>query len=402
MKKSKIFFGIAGGILIALMIVGVVIAFSMGNSDGVWQYVEDDTTSQNAYCTTYATGNGTNETARSRNNPTIQGALGGSDENQVRYGKSTAFEDGWYWVGLLPVYRDYDCPTAAPSNEWFDQQSGLGFDGNNVIGENLLEAMPFWIGRLTHYNHPIFLNDDDDAPQAGGWQFMEWTDLDVRVDGILCGNGQPPNEGSTLTFSYRINFDETPNGGTCKYSINNQNGCSDAVTISTAPPAAKFTCDDADEIWPGDYTISLLGFQPHNSDNCSTQTYIAGSTTNQFITAEDSTNHACLWAQISDFVPTAVMLKDFSAVIVDDGVLLRWETLSEVNTLGFNLYRSETLDGEKVLVNPELIFSNLAPGSLDGALYEYLDEANATQAYYWLEEIEADGSATSYGWTLAE
>ncbi len=81
--------------------------------------------------------------------------------------------------------------------------------------------------------------------------------------------------------------------------------------------------------------------------------------------------------------------------------MLTWETLSEVSTLGFNLYRSETLEAEKVLVNPELILSNLAPGSLGGALYEYLDGANAAEAYYWLEEIEIDGTATSYGWTLA-
>lgn len=82
-------------------------------------------------------------------------------------------------------------------------------------------------------------------------------------------------------------------------------------------------------------------------------------------------------------------------------MLISWETLAEVNTLGFNLYRSETQDGEKVPVNPELIMSNLAPGSLGGAVYEYLDVTNAVEAYYWLEEIEIDGTATSYGWTLA-
>lgn len=386
--KRKLFGAILGVILISIMVVGTVLAFSMGNADGVWEYVEDDSSTQNAYCTTYGTGPGTSETARSRNDPSIQGALGGTDENQVHYGKGSS-------------YYNNTCPSTINS-DWFDEQSGLGFDGNNNIGSSLTEAVPFWIGRLTHYNRPIYLSDDPtEPPDAGDWNFMEWIDINVRVGGVLCGNGQPPNEGLTLTFTYRVLFDETPNNASpCPYG-GNTNGCYDAVTIGTAPPSANFTCDDEDEpaATTGTYTITLLGFQPHSSTDCSTQIYNSSLIQTQFITAERSTNDACLWAQISDFDPTAVTLKDFSAEVLDDEVRLTWETLSEVDTLGFNLYRSASVDGEKLQINEELIDSGLAPGSLDGAFYSFsdVDILPAGTYFYWLEEIELDGDTDLFG-----
>jgi hypothetical protein len=385
--KKKLIFGLSGGTLLSLLVVGIVMSFAMGNADGVWQYVEDDDTTQNAFCTTYGTGQGTNETAWSRNNPSIQGALGGTDENQVHYGKGSSLTE--------------NCPTTAPTSNWFDAQSGLGFDGNNNVGSPLLEGDQFWIGRITHYNRPIYLSDTGGTPV--GWEFMEWTDIDINVTGILCSNGQPPNEGSSLTFSYRINFDETPNNASpCQYPDGpNQNGCSDAVTLGTNPPAASFTCDDANEPVKGIYTITLLGVQPHTSDNCSTQAYNSSLIVTQFLTAENATNHACLWAQISDFEPTAVTLNGLSALAQEGEVEVSWETTSEIGTMGFNLYRATSEDGERSLVNDELIISNLAPGSLDGATYTFTDKLGSAGDHYWLEEVEFDGTTMLYGPVIA-
>ena len=69
--------------------------------------------------------------------------------------------------------------------------------------------------------------------------------------------------------------------------------------------------------------------------------------------------------------------------------------------MGFNVYRSDTQDGEKTLINSELILSNLIPGSMGGALYEIHDDKGFAESYYWLEEIETDGTVNNYGWTLA-
>jgi hypothetical protein len=71
--KRKIKISAIIGLVITLIMVSGVLAGSIGNIDGVWQYVEDnpDPTS-NAYCVTYGTGPGTSETARSRNDPAVQ------------------------------------------------------------------------------------------------------------------------------------------------------------------------------------------------------------------------------------------------------------------------------------------------------------------------------------------
>ena len=385
-------------LVFTLVLVSGVLAGSIGNIDGVWQYVEDNPDpNANAFCVTYGTGPGTNETARSRNDPTVQ-TVPTTDENQIHYGKGSGATG--------------DCPTtsAGVTSTWFDAQSGLGFDGNDNVGTLALNQV-FLVGRLTHYNRPIYLTNDGSTPPD--WAFMEWIDIDLNVTGLQCtsldGTGTvDPINGTSETFTYRVNFDETPNScswfNQCTYKNFGycpDEGCPDAVVVSSAPPSQTISCgSNALPEEQGVFTLELQGFVD-NGTNTTCPATPAGAYSTTYITREGQTNNACLYGKITGFVPAAVILKDFSADIVDEGVLISWETLAEVNTLGFNLYRTETLDGEKELVNAELITSNLAPGSLGGALYEYLDEANAVEAYYWLEEIEIDGTATSYGWTLA-
>ena len=409
-KSLIIFIGVS---LISLLIVGTVLAFGMGNADGVWEYVEDVTetsaqTIEGAECSNWATGPASSsgdisvQSNISNWNPNIQTGSN-TDENQVRYGRPD----------------NQACSTAT---SFYNEQSGLGFDGNNNVGSPLVAETPFWVGRLTHYNKPINLTDIG----GGDRNFLEFADIDITVSGIVCGNGSAPSEGSTLTFTYRIGFVETPNNGEggycgwednfgntyeCPYTIGtnpicpydggiNDDGCSDRVQISSAPPAASFTCEGPGEPIPGIYTIKLLGFQPVSTYNgCSSQTYNSGLITSNFITQEQTTNHACLWAIIDDFEPTSVTLKDFSAEVVEGGVVLSWETTNEVNTLGFNLYRAEAVNGDRVKVNQGLIFSQLAAGSLDGASYSFNDgeDLAAGTYYYWLEEVEQDGNTDLFG-----
>jgi len=78
-------------------------------------------------------------------------------------------------------------------------------------------------------------------------------------------------------------------------------------------------------------------------------------------------------------------------------VLVEWTTESEVDTAGFNLYRSESAEGPYVKINPELI-----PGSSDpilGGHYVYTDtDVVAGRTYYYkLEDVELDGTTTLHG-----
>ncbi len=100
---------------------------------------------------------------------------------------------------------------------------------------------------------------------------------------------------------------------------------------------------------------------------------------------------------------TGVTLISFDAENKPEGVLLSWETASEVDNLGFNLYRAETEDGPKVQINSELIPSK-AMGGTSGAFYEYLDEdvAAGMTTFYWLEAVDFALTTTLYGPISAE
>jgi len=97
--------------------------------------------------------------------------------------------------------------------------------------------------------------------------------------------------------------------------------------------------------------------------------------------------------------PTAVELARFEAW-PEEGVAVHveWETVTEVDNLGFNLYRADASDGPYVKLNEELIPSQ-APGSPIGALYVWLDEGvEVGQTYYYkLEDVDIYGHTTMHG-----
>ena len=78
-------------------------------------------------------------------------------------------------------------------------------------------------------------------------------------------------------------------------------------------------------------------------------------------------------------------------------VVVEWTTASELSTVGFNLYRSDSKDGIYEKINRELIPASLDP--LAGGDYTYLDnQVKAGRIYYYeLEDIESDGSTSRYG-----
>jgi hypothetical protein len=93
-------------------------------------------------------------------------------------------------------------------------------------------------------------------------------------------------------------------------------------------------------------------------------------------------------------VPTAVELDSFTAEPQSDGVLLTWRTATELDVVGFNLYRSKSRGGPRTQLNAKLIASQM-PGSAFGASYSFVDEAAAKggRYYYWLEELDVHGGS---------
>ena len=97
-------------------------------------------------------------------------------------------------------------------------------------------------------------------------------------------------------------------------------------------------------------------------------------------------------------LPTAIDLISFTATPSRAAVFLRWETATEIDNLGFNLYRAESLDGPRTRLNASLIPSQ-APGSPVGAVYTWRDiNAHPGVSYfYWLEDVDLHGATSLHG-----
>ncbi len=87
----------------------------------------------------------------------------------------------------------------------------------------------------------------------------------------------------------------------------------------------------------------------------------------------------------------------FYQLVVPSKVEIKWETATEQQTAGFNIFRSNNPDGEFVLINEnKLIDSQGSPVS--GARYKFIDdEVNPGETYYYvLEEVEYDSTRNRY------
>ncbi len=96
------------------------------------------------------------------------------------------------------------------------------------------------------------------------------------------------------------------------------------------------------------------------------------------------------------FLGAICLVKEWRSVSITS-VVVDWQTASELNTVGFNLYRSESLDGQYYQINVSLIPAS--PDPLVGGEYSYLDddvEAGLTY-YYKLEELDSKGDRSYFG-----
>jgi hypothetical protein len=101
--------------------------------------------------------------------------------------------------------------------------------------------------------------------------------------------------------------------------------------------------------------------------------------------------------QISHYVfcignanPSAVAFRSASAVRTKAGVVVRWKTAAEVDTLGFNVYR--LVKGKLVHANKHLIL-------VHGGTYSFVDRKapSARNLRYRIQAVHTDGSRSWFG-----
>lgn len=94
---------------------------------------------------------------------------------------------------------------------------------------------------------------------------------------------------------------------------------------------------------------------------------------------------------------TLITLSAFKAKPGNRSVTLIWQTESEIDNAGFNLYRAESADGPYVKINYALIHAEGSP--TQGTAYEFVDKGldNRKIYYYKLEDIDLNGMTTQHG-----
>ncbi len=95
--------------------------------------------------------------------------------------------------------------------------------------------------------------------------------------------------------------------------------------------------------------------------------------------------------------PTAIELSFFNVTPKAGRVILEWSTESEIDNAGFNLFRSESENGNYIKINTSLIPAK--GSSTQGAFYEFVDTnvQNRKTYYYKLEDIDLNGTSTMHG-----
>jgi len=131
------------------------------------------------------------------------------------------------------------------------------------------------------------------------------------------------------------------------------------------------------------------------SSNLSFQSSLMGTVQYE---SDNSTNYSPVTASDTDDSSLPVQMSLFTAeTSKETGVVISWHTESEVNTTGFDIYRSETDKSSYQKINPAMI-----PGqgnSSSGYDYSYADRNVRDGVVYWYKviEIATDGSQHEYG-----
>jgi hypothetical protein len=131
-----------------------------------------------------------------------------------------------------------------------------------------------------------------------------------------------------------------------------------------------------------------------NATNSAGKTFVAHIGGFSIVTTSGTTTSA----YFADACPvTLIELSDFKAIPGNGQVTVTWETATEIDNMGFNLYRSEKKHTGYEKINDELI---LTTGSgTQGASYQFIDTPlkNRKVYYYKLEDIDIYGNKTMNG-----
>jgi len=86
-----------------------------------------------------------------------------------------------------------------------------------------------------------------------------------------------------------------------------------------------------------------------------------------------------------------VELSLFKALLVNEGIKIKWRTETETDNLGFNIYRSDTKDGKYIKVNATLIKGVGTDATPHDYFFTDEDVVLGESYYYYIEDVDFTG-----------
>jgi hypothetical protein len=306
-------------------------------------------------------------------------------------------------------------------------QNGVGSPPTyEVFTTNRLAFRPFYGGltdNMTDFNNELSpLSANGSTPTYHALDFSEGEMLLDNSNGrtpifILLTDGVPTISSERFSFNdadvQAVPIRDGSGGFRSAADVRADGGSGGAPGYFNGEPLAD-VMEEMDAIMQAqpDYTFHAIGIQGQtgNTFNSEILEYVAFAGGGIFANSADLTALSQSLEQAVQesacSTPTVTQVTSFDASLnqEEDEILVTWETTVEVDTEGFNLYRTTdsvsrhaTLTGELEKLNEELIPSQAGTNG-QGALYEWADqniEPNTTY-HYFLEEVKSEGENIIY------
>jgi hypothetical protein len=228
------------------------------------------------------------------------------------------------------------------------------------------------------------------------------------LSSATCSDGSAPDAinldvGETVTCTFENTQDQPQTGTIIVEKQTDPDGASDSFTFSGD---ASGSIKDGERIvvgdlTPGTYTsveTALTGWNLTaivcNDSNSGGDINTATAT----FQIEAGETVKCTFTNTEE--PTAITLASFNIEANDGRAMILWETGTEIDNAGFNIYRAASEDGPWVKVNPSLIAAEGDP--ISGASYTFVDKPGRGTFYYRLEDVDYFGLSTLHTPVLAE
>lgn len=311
----------------------------------------------------------------------------------------TKLQPGIYQVEL-------DAANFAPGSPLAGYTSSTGRIGTNISPGGPYEPAP---------SPNSDINDDDNGTAQYGVIASGPTALAAGAEPLVDGNTDP-NHNPTVDFGLLLPIrlgstvwnDINGNGirGSGEQGIPNvmitlYDAAGTVIATTTTDAIGHFRFD---ALPAGSYQLGVsnlpAGFSftlQNRGDDASDSDVDPTTGRTALIVLVPGDNNQTLFAGLTQ-VPTAITVASFSAMQADGAMVIRWTTGMELNTFGFQLYRSATgtrADAVQITATPVLALGRAG----SGADYRWVDRlAQPGVSYtYWLAEIELNGTTTEYG-----